>query len=61
MKPRYDLKNPCDDELDGSICKRTKGHGGKHIDGVVSMTGPVSWTDAGKERVLREREEQKQK
>jgi hypothetical protein len=50
----------CDDELDGSICKKPKGHGGKHEDGVCSHFGPVSWTDAGKKQVLRERAEQKQ-
>lgn len=50
-------KEKCGDEFDGSLCLKEKEHHGKHIDGVGSKNGPLSWTDAGKARVLAERAE----
>jgi hypothetical protein len=47
------LKEPCGDKFDSSICTKEKGHHGKHFDdreGHWEM-----WTDQGKARVEAER------
>lgn len=45
----------CLAEFDGSVCFRRKGHPGKHVDGIGSRNGPLFWTDAGKQEVLKKR------
>lgn len=48
----------CGARFDEHTCQLPKGHkwaGGKHHDSGVDHEKSVSWTDAGKERVLRER------
>jgi hypothetical protein len=43
----------CGEVFDDAVCKKSKGHFGKHEAGEES--GWVCWTDAGKARVLAER------
>jgi hypothetical protein len=40
----------CGDQFDKGICRKEKGHWGKHQD------GGHTWTDGGKKRVLQEQE-----
>jgi hypothetical protein len=46
-------KEKCGETFDDAVCKRPKGHFGKHEAGEES--GWVQWTDAGKARILAER------
>ncbi len=49
----------CLDAFDDYRCQRPEGHRGKHWDDSGNYF--VMWTDKGKARPLREREEQKEK
>jgi len=46
----------CGDTFDDSICTHKKNHGGKHVDGRGTGSRWMSWTNAGKQRELAERE-----
>lgn len=51
------LVEKCLEQFDDNACQLTKGHYGKHRD---NRDRSVSWTDAGKARVLAERASEKQ-
>ena len=55
MKNKTDEK--CLDAFDDYRCQRPAGHKGKHWDDSGNFF--VMWTQKGKERVLREREQEK--